>query len=382
MTLPLFTLLQVTLEKKNSMGQKLSKEMWMQLLKQAQQQALLGVTYEAIERLPTEERPPFAVLAEWFALTQKIEQINTHQSKWCEKAENNFGKAGFAACVLKGQSIAHLYPQPLRRQCGDIDIWLVPKESLDEKRGIKDSLDIRRKKIVNYVHRFSPNEKPVYHHIDFNRAKKVSVEVHFTPSWMNNPFDNIRLQRWFTKQSRSIFNTHRDNKEGEKPTKFTIPTSAFNMVYILLHIYRHIFSEGVGLRQVMDYYFVVKNFMKESTEVERQTLIQDLKELHLFSFAQAVMYVLEKVFELPRTDMPCEPNKEKGEFLLDEIMLAGNFGQYDERFNHNFNDGSWKAFVIHSKRNLRFIKHYPREVICSPFFKLWHQGWLKWNHWT
>lgn len=381
MNLPLFTLLQIAIGVRTSMGKRLDNEMWQEVFKQAKQQVLLGVTYGALEKLPKEERPPFAILAQWFAMTQKIEQMNSHLNVWCEKVEANFGREGFAACILKGQGIAQLYPQPLRRQCGDIDVWLVPNDSLNAQREIKESLSVRRKKIVNYVQRFLPNEKPVYHHIDFNRTKDVSIEVHFTPSWMNHPCDNARLQRWFTEQSRKIFGKDSQTTENTA-TNFTTPTTAFNMVYVLLHIYRHIFNEGVGLRQVMDYYFVVKNFMEHASDEDCKRLIEDLKRLHLFSFSQAVMYVLEKVFALPRATMPCEPDEIKGEFLLQEILRAGNFGQHDERLNLNFSNGSWKAFIVRSKRNLRFIKHYPREVIFSPLFKLWHQSWLRWNRWN
>lgn len=370
---PLFTLLQVAIGQKTSMEQNLDKKVWLQIFKQAKQQALLGVTYGAIENLPKEERPPFTLLAQWFTMTQKIEQSNAHLNTWCEKVEANFLQEGFSTCILKGQGIAQLYPQPMRRQCGDIDVWVVPNESLDEKGGIKESLNIRRKKIVSYVQRFLPNEKPVYHHIDFNTSKEVTIEVHFTPSWLNDPFDNYHLQSWFELHTSEIF--------SKAIVPYTTPTTAFNMVYVLLHIYRHIFSEGIGLRQVMDYYYVVKDFNQQATPTEKEQLIHDLKNLHLYPFAQAVMWVLGKVFVLSKEEMLCTPDAKKGASLLQEIMLAGNFGKYDERINTIYSDGSWRAFVTRTQRNIRFLKHYPREVIWSPFFKLWHQAWLRLNGW-
>lgn len=384
MSFSLFTLLQIAIGQRSSMGETLTFGMWTQLFRQAQQQALLGVTYSAIECLPKEERPPFSVLAQWFALTRKLEQMNTHLNTLCKKLEEEFDKEGFATCILKGQGIAQLYPQPLRRQCGDIDAWIVPKVSFTYQKKLKEPLSFRRKKIVNHVQRFFPNEKPVYHHIDFNRYKEVSVEVHFTPSWMNHPCDNTRLQRWFDQQAQYIFDfSLRESISTESRTHecYTVPTRAFNMVYVLLHIYRHIFNEGVGLRQVMDYYFVLQDFMAHATEKDHETLLRDWKTLHLSSFAQAVLWVIEKVFALPRTSMPCEPDEEKGAFLLQEILQAGNFGQYDPRIEHDYNDGSWKALLVRTQRNFRFIKHYPREVICSPFFKIWHQIWLRMKGW-
>ena len=38
-----------------------------------------------------------------------------------------------------------------------------------------------------------------------------------------------------------------------------IPTLSFNIVYQLYHLYHHYFYEDVGLRQIVDYYYVILN---------------------------------------------------------------------------------------------------------------------------
>ena len=41
-----------------------------------------------------------------------------------------------------------------------------------------------------------------------------------------------------------------------------IPTTAFNVIYQLTHLYHHFFDEGIGMRQIIDYFLVVNDFSK------------------------------------------------------------------------------------------------------------------------
>ena len=159
--------------------------------------------------------------------------------------------------------------------------------------------------------------------------------------------------------------------------KVHTPTAAFNRVYILSHIYRHLFDEGVGLRQLMDYYYVLRQGF---TETERQETITILKQFKMERFAEAVIWVLQEVFGLEAKYMLTTPNEREGKFLLDEIMMAGNFGHYDPRIIRSQDERLFTRFVRRTIRNLRFLRSYPSEVIWSPIFKIIQRIWmLKWN---
>ena len=87
--------------------------------------------------------------------------------------------------------------------------------------------------------------------------------------------------------------------------------------------------------------------------------------------------------------MICEPNEKEGRFLLNEIMQAGNFGKYDERIKRPSKSPLKGDFfsprVLHTiektKHNLRLLKHYPEEVFCEPFFRVYHWVWRKLELW-
>ena len=257
------------------------------------------------------------------------------------------------------------------RTPGDIDIWL---------HGA-------RKDILRYVRRHVPDCKPVYHHVDFPVIEGLDIEVHFTPSWMNSPFTNRRLQQWFrsfNSQTVPLFIEGRVEQCGaegvtsearsENNTDLPSPSLTFNRVYILVHIYRHLFHEGIGLRQLLDYYFVLHQGF---TEEERVETMRTLRSLRMGRFAGAVMWVLQEVYGMDDRYLLTPPDEREGRFLLSEIMLAGNFGQYDERMQHERGESALHWGLRKVKRNFRFVRSYPSEVLWSPIFKLWHWVWRK-----
>ena len=116
------------------------------------------------------------------------------------------------------------------------------------------------------------------------------------------------------------------------------------------------------------------------TETERQETITILKQFKMVRFAEAVMWVLQEVFGLEAKYMLTTPNEREGKFLLDEIMMAGNFGHYDLRIIRSQDERLFTRFVRRTIRNLRFLRSYPSEVIWSPIFKIIQRIWmLKWN---
>ena len=125
----------------------------------------------------------------------------------------------------------------------------------------------------------------------------------------------------------------------------------------------------------MDYYFILAQSNKE----ERAEALATMKSFGLAKFAEAVMYIMRRVFNMDESLLLCEPNKEDGEFLLSEIMRGGNFGHYDDRNKYVSDEKRFLRGFNNAKRNMRFLRRYPSEVIWMPFWKTWHWCWRKWN---
>ena len=345
-----FELLQIAIGNRSELSRVPAVDEWQEIFSLSQKQALTGVAFLGVERLPQELCPPKELLMQWFVATEQIKTMNATIDRQVVTVAEHFKKDGFRSVVLKGQGMARLYEDGRYRTPGDIDIWL----------------EGSRADIVGYVRRRCPDCDVVYHHVDFLPIGKTEVEVHFTPSWMNSPVTNRRLQRWFRS-----FNFHfPTNNSSELP----VPSLAFNRVYILVHIYRHLFHEGIGLRQFLDYYYVL---CQGITEEERMKTMDVLCSLGMRRFAGAAMWVLQMVFGMDDRYLLTSPDEHEGRFLLDEIMLAGNFGKYDERLQH-MRGKNILLWGLHKViRNFRFVRSYPSEVLWSPLFKIWHYFWRK-----
>ena len=406
---------------------------WKELYAIAQKQALLGVLFYGIQRLPKQLAPEQKLLMQWMVMAEQIRKQNIRLFQDSVKVCQNFENEGFANCILKGQGNALLYPNPYMRTPGDIDIYLSGG----------------RRKIMKYVDQVCPNQVMRYHHVDFP-VMKTAIEVHFTPSYMFCPIHNRRMQKWFEKVM-----DEQCNHRGSLPDGYGeihVPQVSFNVIYILSHLYRHIFTEGIGLRQLLDYYYVVCAFCKVyqissnhlsnfsnhpvplskegstfspspsssgsgdvtalrcseplrskdggpskvspdcagwdrlgaigdtsfaagASSVALDVVQKELKHLGLWKFAQAVMFVMKEVFGLSEDRMIAPMDEKEGRFLLDEIMRGGNFGQYDDRMGSKVGESKIHRYFRMNLRNLRFVKHYPTEAVYEPVFRTWFAGW-------
>ena len=217
---------------------------WKELYAIAKKQCLVGVLFDGIKKLPAEyvgmEKE---LLLQWMAESQILEKANVRLNDAAIQVSEWFRKKGFRTCILKGQGNALMYPNPYSRTPGDIDIWV---EGGD-------------KRVISFVRSISPHEKACYHHIEFPSYKGVEVEVHYRPSFLLCFWHSRKLQKYYERVKEEQF-SHRVmlGEQGE----IAIPTVEFNLIFQLTHIYAHLMNEGIGLRQLVDYYFVLCDFYK------------------------------------------------------------------------------------------------------------------------
>lgn len=467
-----FELLQVAIGTRDKLSRVPSAKEWQQLFELSKKQALAAVAFRGLKVLatsPITEQAESSIKGEgannegfgteigidkttylrWLGLTAKIAQRNKEQNGQCKEICDVLEHDGFHACVLKGQANYDLYPESLRdcRTPGDIDVWVKTKTSSVsfegggvEPEGIPIAVSdwdgkgahyeyySGKEAVIRYVMMHTPevNRKTVrddmrQHHIDYRYFEKTMVEVHFTPSYFQSPLKNRRLQKWFEAHEEDCCTS---------TLGFKVGSVGFNAVYQLIHVYKHLFTEGIGLRQLLDYYFVLRALHIEQEAISGspakdgrpdhlqsmgmwaesigRSVPSDIEIMHTLGrfgmkrFAGAVMWVLARVFGANDNNMSnacdddnlclddwkkrwpwmiCEPNEEAGRFLLDEIMQSGNFGKYDERNRQMQEASKLKRFWLLSKRNWRFFTQYPSEVLWDPYRRAYNVVWRRFMLW-
>ena len=351
-------------------------EEWKDIWNMSEQQAVMGILFNGIEKLRNEGKSitiPKDILLRWIFVAEQIRQQNVLLNQRCVEVTAQLQRNGFNSCILKGQGNATLYDVrckkedgrclALLRQPGDIDVWVISKSDVRCKRE-----DVKR--IIRYARAKNPNGKACYHHVDFGDFKGVEVEIHYRPSLMYNPVHNRRLQRWFCKMADG------GCVMAELPDgtgAISIPNREFNIIFQLSHIYNHLLHEGIGLRQIIDYYYVLKS----NTNCTNNTNYQDtLRFFGLEKIAGAVMWVLNEVLGLSKDYLIAPKDERLGRVLLEEILRGGNFGQYDDENIQA--DSQLKKNWQRIKRDARMVRYFPSECLWEPLFRIYHFLWRKW----
>ena len=358
-----FSFLRYCLGNKGNMSNVVAGMDWQQLYSFASKQTILGLCFDGIERLGKEYpnelrlnpiRPD--LLMTWMGKAQQIRRQNMKVNMVAAKLYAMLRDEGLRCCILKGQGNALMYPNAYSRTPGDIDVWV----------------NASRDEITEYAKKhFNLGDDIRYHHLETS-MDGVLVELHFFPCVMNNPIFNHRLQKWFKQNADLQCSNVVSLPDGAG--EIAVPTMSFNVIYQLSHLYHHFFDEGVGMRQMIDYYFIVSS--DELLVIrDRDTLQSELKHLGLWKFAGAVMYVLHETLGLPEERMIAPMDEKRGRLLLSEIMDGGNFGKHFTKYGHFTQQGMAKKYFLKIWRNMHFVRYYPAEALCEPIFRTWHFFW-------
>lgn len=350
-----YELLQVAIGTRETLSHVPTAEEWISVFHVCEKQALIGIGFQGLN-LTYLNHPeltnnlPDSLKMSWLSLIVDIQRKNALICKRAKYISEAFRNDGFCSTILKGICVSSYYPDPSLRQSGDIDLWI----------------NASRDDINTYLKGKYKVDKVVIHHADVSIFPDVSTEIHYYPSFTYDPFRWHKYIYFFEQSREECF---LENKEG-----YSFPTPRFNAVYLILHIFRHVYNEGIGLRQLLDYYYLLCILNSE----ERKYAMSILHGMRLDHFTAAVMWVIHTVFCTSQKDdliLLCEPNEKLGRFLLHEIEQSGNFGKWDKRIAHKRRIlGRISGNLV---RLFSFISLSPSEVLWAPLWKIWHWFWRK-----
>ena len=313
---------------------------WSDFLQFCYRQNILGVVYAGLER--ANKGIPQDVLFEWIGAVEEIKIQNKKAnidvltiSKW-------FEDRGIRSVILKGQANGLLYPKAELRSPGDIDIWV-------EGRDIE---------IIELIRKDSPKAHFSLHHIIMPILNDTSVEVHYSPTHLRLWSRDSRLQKYIDSEREKQFG----NKTIFLDNKIGTLTDEFNLVFQLLHMYGHYFSSRNNLKQIIDYYYLLK---KADVQNLRNSVVYRLKEFGIYRYASGMMWLMIYLFSLQEDKILVEPDEKFGKILLSDTL---NYGIIATRS---------KAGLLFGriKDNFHLMGYFPLEVMITPVYILWHQWW-------
>lgn len=316
---------------------------WRGLYQFSQEQAIVGIVLAGIDRISKSQEVdiPQDLLLEWIGQANMIETQNKLVNHRVKELTDYLNQQGQKCCILKGQGNSLMYPNPTMRTPGDIDVWL---------QGTK-------KEVASFVHLRFPDMNVQYHHICYPIFEDIEVEVHYYPSFCYNKWHNYRLQQYFRESSDKQFS----NINGDG---YSVPANAFNLVFQLSHMMRHFFTQGIGLRHAIDYYFLLR---QEISDTDKQEALSVMKCSGMYKFFCAVLWIEKEIFGLNKNIDITPVNEKAGKLVLREMLKGGNFGrQYGQ---HNGN-----VIVTYAKQmayRLRFVSEFPSEPLSRPFALTW-----------
>ena len=344
-----------------------NEQEWKALYELAKKQSLIGVCFAGVQKLQTQrQEPPEMTYLTWIAMAAKIQQRNEVVSRQCVELQGQLAADGVRSCVLKGQGVGALYrvhendndnnnnknssDLSMLRQSGDIDVWV----DTDEEGALR------------WVKKYQRVLDFDYKHVHLDVLEGTSVEVHYRPSTSRVPWYMKRVEH-FTREKACW-----TNAVALGDGMVNVPSLEFNLVFILQHIFGHLFAEEMTLKQYLDYYFVLKQAHEKGADV--QEAYRWMQRMGMGSFARATMWLLREVFGMPEEWMICEADADEGRFLLDRVMAKEQKAKSGE---HGSVRWHLSVFWAQQSKNLHLLTHYPLEVLFSPIWLARHFFWKR-----
>ena len=259
MTFLFFDLLRASIGGQTGLSRPFSSQEWEGVYQVCRQQGVTAVTFNFVKSLPKEEAPHRALALEWFSAATGIERTLLQMQMVAEDFAKRMKEKQISVVVLKGIAFAQYYPNPLHRECGDLDCYLMGKK----EEGDQCTLEMGgRLEESGYKHS----------HLSY---KGLTIENHrFFTDLKNTPRSFLterHLKELMQEDCTSLGNT-----------SLLSPSLNFNALFLLKHAQGHFIDEGIRMRHVLDWALFLK---AKQQEVDWLRILPMLETTHTTLFA-------------------------------------------------------------------------------------------------
>lgn len=299
-----FELLQASIGTRDALSHPLSLQEWKEVYRMSKQQGVTAVTFNFVKSLPKEEAPHRALALEWFSAATGIERTLLQMQMVAEDFAKRMKEKQIPVVVLKGIAFAQYYPNPLHRECGDLDCYLMGKK----EEGDQCALEMGgRLEESGYKHS----------HLSY---KGLTIENHrFFTDLKNTPRSFLterHLKELMQEDCTSLGNT-----------SLLSPSLNFNALFLLKHAQGHFIDEGIRMRHVLDWALFLR---KEQDHADWECLLPMMEDAHLTRFAGVMTAISVKHLNIDVRHKDLKALAEDAEPGMVNAVLADIMGEQPE----------------------------------------------------
>jgi len=294
---------------------------WPMVLQLGKQQSVLGVLWSGIQRLreacPNVSSPAKMEMLKCYGLVEKIRQRNVCMDEAVVSLCQKMTSENVRIFVFKGQPLATLYPDCTLRQSGDIDFYCHPNDWNRAVAWLKQKWGV------------VPNGLNTEKDVEF-RHNGIEYEMHRKMTLFMYP----RHSRYWEKV---VMPEILENLGSARINGFDVPTLSpiHNVLFVFIHIFQHLISDGVGLRQFCDWMMTIRHMPQDKTNVD--TLERHLNGIGMKKAFVGLGAILTDYLGLSVSDFPFEITDEDHRYapaLMENMLEMGNFG-HNKKYKKN-----------------------------------------------
>ena len=203
---------------------------WRAMYRLSVVQGVTAVVFDFVKTLPKSEAPGMALLMEWLSAANAVEQTMRRMQITAEEFAEEMERREIPVVVLKGLAFAQYYKNPLHRECGDLDCYMMGKKEAGDLAALELGGTMEE---AGYKHS----------HLLF---KGLTIENHrFVTDFDNTPTGML------TEQVLGELIQEEQTYIGD--SKLSCPSANFNALFLLKHTQGHFIDEGIRMRHVLDW---------------------------------------------------------------------------------------------------------------------------------
>ena len=296
-----FHLLRAAIGTEPFSGRSITSDEWWALYKMCAVHGVKAVVFDFVRQLPKSEAPDRVLLMQWLSAATGVEQTMRRMQMAAEEFAEAMEKREIPVVVLKGLAFAQYYPNPLHRECGDLDCYMMGKKEEGDLAVAESGGKVEE---AGYKHS----------HLIY---KGLAIENHrFFTDFDNTP-TGIRTEQ-------ALGELMQEAHIYIGGSKLYCPSANFNALFLLKHAQGHFMDEGIRMRHVLDWALFLR---EKQEEVDWSKVLPMLEVTHTAQFAGVMTAIAVRYLRIEIHDKGLSALAESAEPRMVEAVVTDIMGE-------------------------------------------------------